>query len=192
MAISKMLAHLSASIFTLVKLPSSARILFWSHQARYQLLKFNYSPVGTWGLRWKKVLCIPMRVVKADWNGSISRNNRIKGGPVSVLGPHVQLLLQSACISMFRHMYMKYSWILKGFWHRTESDFILFLLRLNLVLYIYETKSSISNCCDASAFVGWFVYFSFFKKQSSSSLYLHYLQLPQTTCVGSFAFTMMK
>ena len=27
-----------------------------------------------------------MRVVKGDWNGAVSRNNRKKDGPVSVLG----------------------------------------------------------------------------------------------------------
>ena len=31
-------------------------------------------------------ICIPMRVVKGDRNGAVSRNNHKKGGLVSVLG----------------------------------------------------------------------------------------------------------
>ena len=57
--------------------------------------KFNYYvtlffwtlvSVGTRGLRWEYILRIPMRVVKGVWNGVVSRNNRKKVGPVSVLG----------------------------------------------------------------------------------------------------------
>ena len=78
-------------------------------------------PWGPGDLRWESVLIIPMRVIKGDWNGAVSRNNRKKAVPLSVLWrtrkpyemsmatgegarPEVELL-QSACTSMCRHMY---------------------------------------------------------------------------------------
>ena len=36
--------------------------------------------------RREKIFRIPMHVVKGDWNWAVSRNNRKKGGPVSLLG----------------------------------------------------------------------------------------------------------
>ena len=44
------------------------------------------TPWGPRGLRWEYVIRTPMRVVKGDWNGAVSRNNRKKDGPVFVLG----------------------------------------------------------------------------------------------------------
>ena len=43
-----------------------------------------------WGFRWEQVLRIPMRVVKGNWNGAVSRSNRKKAGPVflSVIQEH--------------------------------------------------------------------------------------------------------
>ena len=39
----------------------------------------------TRGLKREYVLCIPMRIVKGDFNGAVSLNNRKKDGLVSVL-----------------------------------------------------------------------------------------------------------
>ena len=41
---------------------------------------------GNLGLRWEYVLCIPMGIVKGNWNGAVSWNDCKTGGPMSVLG----------------------------------------------------------------------------------------------------------
>ena len=42
-----------------------------------------FPPRGPWGLRWEKILCIPMWVVKSNWKWGVSWNNHKKGSPVS-------------------------------------------------------------------------------------------------------------
>ena len=57
------------------------------HEIRHEYCKLTKSrgpPWGPRGLSRECVLRIPMRVIKGDYNGAVSRNNRKKEDPVSI------------------------------------------------------------------------------------------------------------
>ena len=86
------------------------------------------------GLRQEYILRILMGIVKGDWNGVVSQNNREKVGPVRCLDGHVKepyevsMVLEPDCRSKFflslpAHLYViTYMYITEIFLHVMLSN----------------------------------------------------------------------